>query len=54
MASGFARVGLGWILSESPLPKVVKYCNRLPGAVVGSPSLDVFKRHAAVALRDVF
>ena len=32
--------------------EVVRYCNRQPSEVVESPSLEVFRNHEDVALRD--
>jgi len=33
--------------------RVEKHCNRLPRKVVEAPSLEIFKRHIIVELRDV-
>ena len=44
--------GSGWILGKAS-QKVIGRWNGLPRVVVGSLSLEVFKRHGDVARRDV-
>jgi len=53
MASGCTRGGFDWILEKNIFTeRVLKHWNRLSREVMESPSLEVFKRHVAVALRD--
>jgi len=33
--------------------RAIRHCNRLPRAVVESPSLEVFTKHVDVALQDM-
>lgn len=35
------------------MKRIVKHCNKLPGALVESPCLEMFKRHVDVALGDM-
>jgi len=50
--SSCTRGGLDWILGKISLKRAVKHWSRLPSEAVESPSLDGFRRHVAVVLRD--
>jgi len=53
-ASGCVRGGSDWVLGEDFITgRVVRHWTRLPRAVVGSPSLEGFKKCVDVALQDV-
>lgn len=43
----------GLVLGRISLKNVVKHWNKLPREMVDPPSLEVFKRRADVALRDM-
>lgn len=52
-ASSFARGGLDWIRKNFFKERVVRLWDGLLGMVVESPSLEVFKGHVNMALRDM-
>jgi len=52
MALSCTGGGAGWIAGKTPSPKE-RSLAQLPGGVVGSPSLEVLRSPADVALRDV-
>jgi len=53
MASSCARGSSGWMLGKIPSQRVVMQWHRLPREVVESSSLEAFKKHVDMALRDV-
>lgn len=54
MASSCARRDFDWILEKKFFTeRMVKHWKRLPRKVVESPSLEVFKSHVDVALKNM-
>jgi len=53
MASSCIRGGLDRILEKFFTGSAVKHGNKLPGQVVESPSLEMFKKCVDVAFRDM-
>jgi len=53
MALSCARPGSGWLLGKTSCPKQWQCIGTAAQGVVESPSLEVFRDHGDVALRDV-
>jgi len=54
MASSCVRGDLDWILGKNFFPeRVVRHWTRLPGEMVESLSLEMFRKHVHVAFEDM-